>query len=96
MRFTGKRCIAALAGFILFGAICPIRVQEAPARTVTKLWVDEKTGQVFIRPGRGRVPLKLVGAPDSQAIEREVEQRTREQVRSAIAENQAQQQLRQA
>ncbi len=96
MRFTDKRCIAALTGLILFGAIYPIRAQDAPAVTVTKLWVDEKTGQVFIRPGHGRAPLKLVRAPDSQAIEQQVEQRTREQVRNASVENQAQQQLRQA
>lgn len=60
--------------------------------TASKLWVDEKTGQVFVRPGHGRVPLNLVGAVDSQAIERKVEERTRDQVRAAVAEAQARQQ----
>jgi hypothetical protein len=64
--------------------------------TASKLWVDEKTGQVFIRPGRGRVPLKIGTAPDTQAIEQQVEERTREQVRAEVAKTEAQQQLKQA
>ena len=96
MRFTASRWTAALAGAILFGLVQPLRAQDGSIITATKLWVDEKTGQVFIRPGHGRAPLTIGGAPDEQAIEQKVEQRTQQQVRAAVAETQAQQQLKQA
>lgn len=50
--------------------------------------MDERTGQVFVRPGRGREPM-TVGV-DAQEIERQVEAKTRDRVRAAMAETQAQ------
>ena len=34
-----------------------LRAQDASMTKQTTLWVNEKTGQVFIRPGRGREPI---------------------------------------
>jgi hypothetical protein len=55
--------------------------------------VNEKTGQLFIRPGRGRV--KLTGILDTgdveQRVEQKLEQKTQDQVRAAVAETRAQQ-----
>src|SRR5690242_6095197 len=54
-----------------------------------KLWVDQSTGQVFVRPGRGRVPLSLSTA-NADAIEQQVEQkveaRTKEQIKQSAAQ----------
>jgi hypothetical protein len=86
------RILLIAAGVLALGAsIRPLWAQDS-ILTASKLWVDEKTGQVFIRPGRGRVPLKIGGAVDQQQIEENVEAKTQEQVRSAVAESQAQQQ----
>ena len=83
--------MAALAGSILFAYARPLWAQDSSLTTATKLWVDEKTGQVFVRPGHGRVPLTVGGAVDQQAIEQKVEEKARDQVRAAVAESQAQQ-----
>ena len=82
--------MAALASLILFGPIRPLSAQDAePATKTITFYVNEKTGQVFIRPGKGRVPMIFGGAPDSAAIEQQVEEKTRDQVRAAVAETQA-------
>jgi hypothetical protein len=66
--------------------------QVAGAAAV-RLWVDQRTGQVFVRAGRGRVPLSLSTA-DSAAIEQQVEQKveakTNEQIRIQVEQNAAQ------
>ena len=91
-----KRWIVKLivgAGLILGWTAQPLSAQDAI--TTSGLWVNKKTGQVFISPGRNRVPLKIGNTVDSDAISHQVEQKvqekTNEQVRAAIAENQAQQ-----
>ena len=73
----------------------PLRAQDAPI-TATRLWVDEKTGQVFVRPGHGRIPLNIGGIADPEAIEQQVEAKTRDQMRAAVAAPQAQQQVQTA
>lgn len=95
MGHARKLWLVALAG--LFLTIClttcvrPLRAQDTtPVMTATKLWVDEKSGQVFIRPGPGRIPLNIGGTVDQGAIERKVEEHARDQVRAAVAESQAQ------
>ena len=58
-----------------------------------KLWVDQRTGQVFVRPGKGRVPLSLTTA-DEGAIEQQVEQkvqaRTDAQIKAQVQQSAAQ------
>ena len=69
-----------------------VAAQDAGAAPV-RLWVDQRTGQVFVRPGRGRVPLSLSTA-DSAAIEQQVEQKveakTDEQIRTQVQQSTAQ------
>ena len=66
--------------------------QVAGAAAV-RLWVDQRTGQVFVRPGRGRVPLSLTTA-DSDAIEQQVEQKietkTNTQIKAQVEQSAAQ------
>jgi len=87
-----KLLFAALAGIMLLATAWPLLAQElAPTSRTTTLWVDQKTGQVFIRPGRGRVPMTVGGTADSAQIEQQVEQKTNDKMRAAVAEAQAQQ-----
>src|SRR5260370_23769311 len=76
-------------------AACPaerVGAQVGGAAPV-RLWVDQRTGEVFVRPGRGRVPLSLSTA-DSAAIEQKVEQKveakTDEQIRAQVRQSAAQ------
>ena len=55
-----KILLALVASFILISSAQSLRAQDSEgALTASKLWVDKKTGQVFIRPGRNRVPLNI-------------------------------------
>jgi hypothetical protein len=84
-----KVVLAALGCIALLASARPVRAQDFPAPSKpTTLWVDEKSGQVFVRPGKGRVPMTF-GA-DAAEIERQVEEKTHDRVRAAIAETQAQ------
>jgi hypothetical protein len=87
---------------VALAMITAVGVAAFPARRVTaqvagaapvRLWVDQRTGQVFVRPGRGRVPLSLSTA-DSAAIEQQVEQKveakTDEQIRTQVQQTAAQ------
>jgi hypothetical protein len=69
------------------------QVSAQDSKSPVKLWVDQRTGQVFVRPGRGRVPLSLSN-PDANAIEQQVEQkvqaRTNEQIREQVQQSTAQ------
>jgi len=92
MRF--KRTIAlALAGALALPmTVQPLLAQdsEPTAKTVT-FYIDKRTGQVFVNPGKGRVPMVVGTQIDEQAIEQKVEQKTTAQFRAAVAETQAQQ-----
>src|SRR3984893_4043266 len=82
--------IIAVTGIVAFG------VQRAAAQVPgggVKLWVDQRTGQVFVRPGSGRVPLSLTTA-DSAAIEQQIEQKietkTNQQIKAQVEQSAAQ------
>ena len=58
MKGSWKAALAALGGAMLLASAQPLWAQYDPALSKqTTLWVDQKTGEVFIRPGRGRVPM---------------------------------------
>jgi hypothetical protein len=87
--------VLALAIAIVVGSAA-VGAQRAAAQDSSggvKLWVDQRTGQVFVRPGRGRVPLSLSTA-DSAAIEQQVEQKveakTNDQIKAQVQQSAAQ------
>jgi hypothetical protein len=90
MKGRWKVVLAALGSLTLLANARPLRAQEASSLSAkpTTLWVDQKTGQVFVRPGRGREPMTF--GVSAQEIERKVEQETRDRVRAAVAEARAQ------
>ncbi|HJU12599.1 MAG TPA: hypothetical protein VJ728_17065 [Candidatus Binataceae bacterium] len=76
-----------------------VQLKAQDASTVsrpTTLWVDERTGQLFIRPGRGRVPMNFGSTVDAAKIEQQVEDRTNAKVQAAVAQAQQEQQLKDA
>ena len=92
MKGRWKVVLAALGSLAFVASAQPLRAQDdSMTSKQTTLWVDQKTGQVFVRPGRGRVPMNF-GA-DPQEIERQVEEKTQDRVRAAIAETQAQERV---
>jgi hypothetical protein len=92
-----KLLLGTLAGVVLLANVRPLRAQElSPASKTTTLWVDQKTGQVFIRPGRGRTPMTIGGAVDPAQIEQQVEQKTDDKVRAEVTEAQEQQRAQDA
>lgn len=92
MRLKRGLMLIATAALLLMPAVRQAPAQdEAPAGKTITFYVNEKTGQVFVRPGKGRVPMVVGTAVDSEAIENRVEEKSREQVRAAVAESQAQQ-----
>jgi hypothetical protein len=94
MKGRWKVALAALGGLALVAGAQPLRAQDAtPFSKQTTLWVDQKTGEVFVRPGRGREPMTF--GVSAEQIEQEVEQRTQQRtqdaVRAAVAQTEAQQ-----
>lgn len=91
--FTLALAMIVALGFAAVGAQ-RVAAQDAGAAPV-KLWVDQRTGQVFVRPGKGRVPISLSTA-DSAAIEQQVEQKveakTNEQIKAQVQQSSAQMQ----
>jgi hypothetical protein len=87
--------MAALGSLAFVAGAQPLRAQDdsMTSRHTTTLWVNEKTGQVFVRPGKGRVPMNFGGGVDAEEIERRVEEKTQDRVRAAIAETRAQEQV---
>jgi len=82
--------LAALGSFMLLANVRPLRAQDSlSAPKTTTLWVDENSGQVFVRPGRGRVPLTIGATPEQ--INQQIEQQTQQKVQAAVAESEAQQ-----
>ncbi|HUY17951.1 MAG TPA: hypothetical protein VMV15_01885 [Candidatus Binataceae bacterium] len=71
---------------VLAAALVPLRAfaQLTAGITAQQLFVDPITGQVFIRPGHGRVPLKFEGA-SSAAIEQQVQQQVDQKVQASEA-----------
>ncbi len=92
-----KLLLAVLAGAMLLANARPLGAQElSPTSKTTTLWVDQKTGQVFIRPGHGRTPMTVGGTVDPAQIEQQVEEKTNDKMRAAVAEAQAQQRAQDA
>src|SRR5690348_14717802 len=97
MRFKLK-AMFAVAVLVSLAALTmrPVFAQDSSSavKTVT-LYVDRKTKQVFLEPGRNRVPIKLLGELDPNALADQVEQRvsdkTHQEVVNAVAQGQAQQ-----
>ncbi|MGH3275799.1 MAG: hypothetical protein ACRDNZ_15915, partial [Streptosporangiaceae bacterium] len=77
--------------------VAAVGAQRAAAQDsgigAVKLWVDQRTGQVFVRPGGGRVPLSL-GTANAAAIEQNVEQKveakTNDQIKAQVQQSAAQ------
>ena len=61
------------------------RAQSTIGSGGVTLWVDQRTGQVFIRPGRGRVPLALPTTMTPQ-LERQLDQKVDEKTQAMQAE----------
>jgi hypothetical protein len=90
----GKWKMALAAIFCALLSTAP-RLRAQDFSTITKattLWVDEKTGQVFIRPGRGRVPMTIGTGVDAAKIEQQVEDKTTARVQAAVTQAQEEQQ----
>jgi hypothetical protein len=91
-----NRLFILALGIIAVVGIATVGAQRAAAQDSSggvKLWVDQRTGQVFVRPGKGRVPLSLSTA-DSAAIEQQVEQKveakTNDQIKAQVQQSAAQ------
>jgi len=92
-----SRLLIIMLGFLIVAGIAAVGAQRAAAQDsgsgALKLWVDQRTGQVFVRPGKGRVPLSLSTA-DSAAIEHSVEQKveakTNDQIKAQVQQSAAQ------
>jgi len=83
--------LTVLSGLLVMAIAQPLHAQDATSvGQTTTLWIDEGTGQVFIRPGHGRVPLTIGTSP--QQLQQQIEETTQEKVRAAVAESEAQQQ----
>jgi hypothetical protein len=96
MKGRWKVALAAMGILALVASAQPLRAQDAtPFSKQTTLWVDKKTGEVFVRPGRGREPMTF--GVSAEQIEQEVEQRTQQRtqdaVRAAVAESEAQERV---
>jgi hypothetical protein len=92
----GKWKIAVAAACLALLSTAP-RLRAQDASTITKattLWVDERTGQVFIRPGRGRVPMTIGSPVDAAKIEQQVESSTDAKVQAAVTQAQEEQRLK--
>ncbi len=92
----GNRSFSLALGIIAVVVVAAVGAQRAAAQDSSggvKLWVDQRSGQVFVRPGAGRVPLSLSTA-DSAAIEQQVEQkveaRTNDQIKAQVQQSAAQ------
>lgn len=60
----------------------PVRAQSTISNRPVELWVDTRTGQVFIRPGRHRVRLNMPGAITEDQLNREVEEKVQEKTQA--------------
>ncbi|HKV56126.1 MAG TPA: hypothetical protein VJN94_15950, partial [Candidatus Binataceae bacterium] len=97
MKFRLKLALAIAGGLAFLSMGRPSRAQDASTvSSATTLWVDQKTGQVFIRPGRGRVPMNFGSPVDTAKIEQQVEDSTNAKVQAAVAQAQEEQKAKDA
>ncbi|HTQ26171.1 MAG TPA: hypothetical protein VMI09_15905 [Candidatus Binataceae bacterium] len=93
----GNRLLAVALAIVIVGGVVAAGAQRAFAQSSSsgamKLWVDQSTGQVFVRPGKGRVPLSIT-TEDANAIEQQVEQKvqanTNAQIKAQVEQSAAQ------
>ncbi|HYB89526.1 MAG TPA: hypothetical protein VEC38_00635 [Candidatus Binataceae bacterium] len=90
----GKVAIALLGAALTLAGIAarPARAQDAATPGTITLYVDQRTGQVFNRPGKGRMKLGSYvpsGAVNAAEIERSVEQKAEEQIKTTQAQMRA-------
>src|SRR5215472_11771707 len=92
----GKWKIALVAAcWALLATVSGLRAQDFSTITkTTTLWVDQRTGQVFIRPGRGRVPMSIGPAVDAARMEQQVEDRTNAKMQAAVTQATEEQRLK--
>ncbi len=76
--------IRAVALALLCAALAapPGKPARAQSSTPVQLWVDTRTGQVFIRPGAHRVRLNMPGVITEDQLNREVEEKVQEKTQS--------------
>ena len=89
-----RKWIAMVVGLgslmLLLPSARPAFAQSSVGMTrTTTLWIDESTGQVFIRPGHGRVPMTIGASPEQ--IQQQIERQTSEKVQAAVAQSEARQ-----
>ena len=93
----GNRLLTVVLAIVVAGGVVAAGAQRAFAQSSSsgamKLWVDESTGQVFVRPGKGRVPLSI-SAQDANAMEQQIEQKiqanTNAQIKAQVEQSAAQ------
>lgn len=93
----GNRLLTVVLAIVIAGGVVATGAQRALAQSSSsgamKLWVDESTGQVFVRPGKGRVPLSI-SAQDANAMEQQIEQKiqanTNAQIKAQVEQSAAQ------
>jgi hypothetical protein len=91
----GKWKLAAVISCCALLSIVPrLRAQDtSTVAGATTLWVDQRTGQVFVRPGHGRVPMTIGSPADASKIEKQVEQNTDARVQAVVSQAREQQHL---
>src|SRR5215472_12509164 len=75
-----------LCGVALSVATGIARAQSTVSSQPVQLWVDTRTGQVFIRPGAHRVRLNMPGMISEDQLNREVEEKVQEKTQSMQSE----------
>ena len=90
----GRIAIALLGAALTLAGVAarPVLAQDAATPGTITLYVDQRTGQVFNRPGKGRTKLGTYvpsGAVDETAIERKVEEKAEEQLKASQAQMRA-------
>jgi hypothetical protein len=97
MQLTRKAIFVAALLSLAALSMRPAFAQDSAsaAKTVT-LYVDRKTKQVFLEPGRNRVPIKLLGELDTNALADQVEQRVSHKTHTDIVNTVAQSQASEA
>ncbi len=93
IRHATSAQIACTLFVLLLMPAQPLLAADAtsPGGKSLTLWVDQKTGQVFVKPGKGRTPLVLPGAPAATSdLEQRIERKVQAQTQATIQQNQAQ------
>jgi hypothetical protein len=84
-RWRIKAIGLALLCAALAAPAAPARAQSTISNRPMTLWVDQRSGQVFIRPGRGRVPLVMPTAMTPQ-LERQLDEKVEEKTQAIQSE----------